>query len=81
MEMVPWPGKPIRRINPSPCKLSTGLEELARSANLEIARALSIEPVDGQKKEPPELKHESGSLPVKARRITPVFVMNDRGGF
>jgi hypothetical protein len=72
----PRSGKPILRISPSPCKPSTGLEELARSASVEIARALSIEPVDGPKKEQPEGKRELGSLAVKqARRITPVSVV------
>lgn len=72
----PRSGKPTRRISPSPCKPSTGLEELARCASVEIARALSIEPVDGQKKGQPEGKRESGSLPVKlTRRITPVSVV------
>ncbi|GAQ82373.1 Putative chromatin assembly complex 1 subunit B/CAC2 [Klebsormidium nitens] len=42
--------KPIRRISPSPCKPVAGLEELARSASVEIARALSVEPTDSNEK-------------------------------
>lgn len=42
--------KPIRRISPSPCKPAAGLEELARSASVEIARALSVEPADSHEK-------------------------------